>query len=90
MLGLNNDHLAKHLAHMHSLYFYPFSLKFLTYSYGLTLLNARSSFISNQKLLSSQDDPGLVSIGLVTLEVLGYGGDYEEDLVVAVRDLDHH
>ena len=30
----------------------------------------------------------MVSIGLVTLEVLRHGGDHEEDLDVAIRDFE--
>ena len=38
----------------------------------------------------SVGDPDLVSVSLMTFEVLRHGGDHEEDLGVAVRDLDPH
>ena len=38
----------------------------------------------------SVGDPDLVSVSLMTFEVLRHGGDHEEDLGVAVRDLHTH
>ena len=35
-------------------------------------------------------DPDLVSVSLMTLEILRHRGDHEEDLGVATRDLDPH
>ena len=38
----------------------------------------------------SLGDPDLVSVGLMTLEILRHRGDHEEHLGLAVRDLDPH
>ena len=49
----------------------------------LPMMNPHSSTVS-------LGDPDLVSVSLMTLEVLRHCGDHEEDLGLAVRDLDPH
>ena len=83
-IALNNSQQYKSNLKGHKMktsnIFHAFTLYYIR---QLPMMNPHSSPVSLV-------DPDLVSVSLMTLEILRHSRDHEEDLSLAVRDLDPH